>query len=319
MTGSKGRFRRLIAGSKDRFRRLIEWLWRGQQLRELQQKRWGAPQRQALNEAEACHAIAGRSLAGLEPISAASRAAVATPLLVAGIDKCLPLLNPPSHDLLALLDDTTWQERFANAGVSTQAQSSLRSWPQDANSANDATRLLGVLLETLEDARLAIRRLYWRRLRVLALAFALVAAIATGLVLVLAPPEKPDLGVGKPWQSSSFYPGFPGSGTKVANPPEVAFFSTNDDVSPWWKIDLQKPTMIGSVTIVNRTDCCPDRAVPLAVEISSDGENWHEVARRTETFRTWSPSFKPIQGRYLRLRGLRRTFIHFKDVRIHAP
>jgi hypothetical protein len=127
------------------------------------------------------------------------------------------------------------------------------------------------------------------------------------------------LGVGKPWHSSSSYPGFPGSGVKVARPQEVAFFSTNDEVNPWWSIDLQAPQLLGSVTVVNRTDCCPDRAVPVVIEVSPDGQTWREVSRRTETFRTWSPSFKPTKARYLRLRALRRTLLHFKDVRIHAP
>ncbi len=307
-----------------RLRRLKEWFWRGQLLSELKQRRWSETQHRGVEEATSCHLLAWRTLAGLEPVPAPTRDAVARPLLVAGMNKCLPFVDPAHPTLAELFDDPTWQERLVKAGLAADALPAVRDWlleqaePAEGRS-RQALLSLGALLETLQTAKLAIRRVFWRRVRMLGSTLLLLSGLITAITLIVSPPEGPDLGAGKPWQASSYYPGFPGAGKKPVKPSEMAFFSTSDDVSPWWKIDLQGPTEIGSVTIVNRSDCCPDRAVPLVVEISLDGETWREVARRTETFRTWAPSFKATKTRFLRLRALRRTFVHFKDVRIHAP
>lgn len=308
-----------------RWRRLKEWFWRGELLKQLEQRRWTEAQHQAVEEARSCHTLAWRTVAGLEPVPAMTRDAVARPLLLTGLAKCVPLADPAHATVAELFDDPIWQERLVKAGVAADAQPAIRDWllergaPTNQGAGRQALAVLAALLENLQAARAAIRRLFWRRVRVLGVSLLLLLGLVASVALLLSPPEGPDLGAGKPWVASSNYPGFPGSGRKPVKPPEVAFFSTNDDVSPWWKIDLQAPTAIGSVTIVNRTDCCPDRAVPLVVEVSLDGEIWREVARRTETFRTWAPSFKATKARFVRLRALRRTFVHFKDVRIHAP
>ena len=84
-------------------------------------------------------------------------------------------------------------------------------------------------------------------------------------------------------------------------------------------VDLQTVKRIGRVTVVNRSDCCLERAHPLVIEVSTDGTSWKEVARRTELFRTWRATFGVQQSRYVRLRALRRTHLHFKDVRVLGP
>lgn len=307
-----------------RMRRVREWLWRGQMLAELKARAWTGAQRERLGEAKACQLLAWRTLAGLEPVAAATRAAVVKPLLRAGIEKCLPLLEPPPPTVDELFESAVWQERFAAAGIVPERQAVARSWlvgddgASSGSAAADALLALAAVVDSLDRAQHAIRSLIWRRIRVLGFALLLLGGLVTSIVLLVSPPEGPDLGAGKPWHASSFYPGFPGSGAKPVKPKEGAFFATNDEVNPWWIIDLQAPKLLGSVTIVNRTDCCPDRAVPLVLELSADGQNWREVARRVDTFRTWKPSFAPSKARYVRLRALRRTLLHFKDVRIHA-
>jgi hypothetical protein len=135
---------------------------------------------------------------------------------------------------------------------------------------------------------------------------------------LVIPDPGPDVGVGKTWRASSAYGGYVASGTKQAAYKDGAFFCTNEDVEPWWTIDLRRATAIESLTVVNRADCCIERAPPLVVELSTDGKNWKEVARTNEAFRTWRPSFGPTKARHVRLRSLRRTFLHLHDVRIHA-
>jgi hypothetical protein len=309
-----------------RLRRFKEWFWRGQLLRQLRQREWSGQSGQTLAEAQSCYTLAWRALAGVEPIPAATQDAVARPLVLEGIATCLPLLEPRPAALAELFDDQVWQERLASAGVGVELQPAIRNWLLDIAddskarvSGHDALLVLRALLETLDAARAAVRSVLWRRVAMLGAVVALLSSLAVGIALIVSPPEGPDLGVGKTWQTSSTYPGFAGAGTKQKNPSEGAFFSTGEDSNPWWSLDLRAPTRIGGATVVNRSDCCPDRAIPLALELSTDGQTWREVARRTEPFRTWSPSFAATNARFVRLRALRRTYLHLKDVRIHAP
>ena len=301
-----------------------EWLWRGQMLQDLKAHAWPRARYERLSDARACHLLAWRTLAGLEPVPARTRATVAKPLLNAGLERCASLVEPPVTNLHELFDSTEWQERFVRAGVPSERQAVALAWlrggdsTSDANAATDALLALGAVLDALDLARHAVRRVVWRRILVLAVGAVSLFGLVSLVLLLVSPPEGPDVGAGKPWHASSFYPGFPGEGAKPVKPKEGAFFATNDEVNPWWMIDLQAPIELGSVTIVNRTDCCPDRAIPVVLELSLDGQAWREVARKTDTFRTWKPAFAPSKARYVRLRALRRTLLHFKDVRIHA-
>jgi hypothetical protein len=178
---------------------------------------------------------------------------------------------------------------------------------------------LNIVLSSLRETDEAIRRLRWRRLGLLSAIVVLAAALALAVVLIIKPSSGPDLAEGKPWQASSSYPGYTVSGLKPKNPTEGAFFCTKEDVEPWWRVDLQGTKSIASATVVNRGDCCVERAPPLVIEVSTDGQKWREVSRTTEAFRTWSPTFKATNARYVRLRSLRKTYLHLKDVRIHPP
>lgn len=309
-----------------RIRRASEWLWRGNRLRSLKEQRMKPSARRPFQEASSCQTLAWRALAGVEPIPAHTRESVARPLLVAGITKCLPLTEPRQHSISELFADPTWQQHLLSGGITLDALPALESWllaPEDESKPTGHGQrgllALNALLEALQGPERDIRGVRWRRVLVLASTLLLLGGMVLSVVALLTPPELPDLAANKPWQASSFYPGFPGSGNKPVNPTEGAFFSTNEDANPWWQVDLQAPTLIGGATVVNRGDCCIERATPLVLEVSLDGQSWREVSRRPEKFRTWRPEFAPTKARYVRLRALRRTFVHFKDVRVHAP
>ena len=70
------------------------------------------------------------------------------------------------------------------------------------------------------------------------------------------------------------------------------------------------------VRVLNRDDCCAERAIPLVVEVSLDRHGWHEVARRKDQFEDWTAKFSPVSARYVRLRVPRRSILHLKSVRI---
>ncbi|XP_068089305.1 uncharacterized protein [Hyperolius riggenbachi] len=48
---------------------------------------------------------------------------------------------------------------------------------------------------------------------------------------------------------------------------------TNNDVSPWWRVDLLQPYKISKVIITNRGDCCWDRLAGASILIGNSTEN----------------------------------------------
>jgi hypothetical protein len=75
-----------------------------------------------------------------------------------------------------------------------------------------------------------------------------------------------NLAVGKPAVQSSTLPGYAATGAAGAvdgntggNFSDGSVTSTNRDTNAWWQVDLLTSSPIGSITIWNRTDCCPSR------------------------------------------------------------
>jgi hypothetical protein len=96
------------------------------------------------------------------------------------------------------------------------------------------------------------------------------------------------------------------------------FFHTTEEDKPWVEIDLGAPQKFSRVEVVNREDCCPERAVPLVIEVSDDQKNWRDVARRTEVFREWETTFNQVSARYVRARVDRRSVLHLVRLTVRA-
>jgi hypothetical protein len=93
-----------------------------------------------------------------------------------------------------------------------------------------------------------------------------------------------------------------------------AFFHTQEEDSPWIEYDLGQPTVLHRIEVANRSDCCGERTLPLIVELSTDQNNWQEVARVTEPFNVWRGSLDQRTARYVRLRVARRSSLHLARV-----
>jgi F5/8 type C domain len=155
------------------------------------------------------------------------------------------------------------------------------------------------------NVRTILRRRRWR------IGFAagvLVAGFAalTGIGILLFTPT--DLAQGKPWQTSSAL-----SAVFTAK----VMFHTNEEMNPWFEIDLVRPTAVHRLFVKNRADCCQERAVPLLIEVSLNRSNWQQVARRDSPFAFWEPSFSPVEARYVRLRVPRFTALHLEQVTVY--
>jgi len=95
------------------------------------------------------------------------------------------------------------------------------------------------------------------------------------------------------------------------------FFHTQEQNQPWMEIDLGAVQRISSVKIKNRQDCCAERAVPLVLEVSKDGQKWNQLARKNEVFGTWHAKFAPVETRWVRLRVARKSMLHLQSVDIY--
>src|SRR5690606_38479561 len=108
---------------------------------------------------------------------------------------------------------------------------------------------------------------------------------------------------GKPWTTSSAFAAVSCRSPAQKCPESPSFFfHTNDEDQPWVELDLGTAQRFSSVKVKNREDCCSERAVPLVVEVSSDGKQWKQLARKNEVFTTWTAEFSPVEGRWVRLR-----------------
>ena len=59
------------------------------------------------------------------------------------------------------------------------------------------------------------------------------------------------------------------------------------------------------------------RALPLYVEVSTDGKQYHRVARRERPFTVWRVSFPTVSARYVRLRVQRKSYLHLNEVEVY--
>ena len=195
-------------------------------------------------------------------------------------------------------EDVLLQER------DTEAESRLRG-------------LAAQLLARVDVDAQSIQRIWFERLLRVGLPLMALLVLAVGLKIAHDQSkllEETTI----PWRASSRFvePGCisPRQGCEQ----DHFFFHTRTEAEPWIEFDLGDKGSVSKVTVMNRTDChgCSARAVPLVIEVSDDRKNWAIVARREADFATWRAQFPRQKARWLRLRVLKRTPFHLKQVRI---
>ncbi len=281
--------------------------------------------------------LADRTLDPVDPLRAGSGAGPALSLYrqaayfaLIGQDDALDVLDVP--DLAQAFERTRPETLLFAAGGEAGLREIRRvlvdkGYAQDAfepderlaEQARSARSFVYALLRvklgsTRKIARLQLQR--WVRSSLL-LAFVVGVALLVnwGARRVLA---QPDLAAGKPWTASSqFVPCYPAE-RRCGDARTDIFFHTNEDQEPWVQIDLGQPQEFSRLEIVNRGDCCPDRAIPLVVEVSNDAQTWREVARQERSFDTWDTRITPARARYVRAKALRKTWLHLERVTVRA-
>lgn len=150
------------------------------------------------------------------------------------------------------------------------------------------------------------------------LARALVAGvILAGVAFVATRWLEPDLAAGKRWVASSAWGAFPRSGVMTGEAPIDGRFHTVEQQQPWVQLDLGALYSVHAVRVENRTNCCRERALPLSIELSVDGQTWTRVGYRRILFDTFTQHFSSRQARYVRLRVDRRSTLHLRRISVY--
>ena len=207
--------------------------------------------------------------------------------------------SPPDNEASAALRKTLFDDYAPHALAVTDAEAAR------------ARDFAEALVWDLDAPRRRMERVLIQRwLRVALLGAVLLLLAIGGRVLMLGP----NLAAGKPFRLSSTFSGWAAcvASTGCAG----LMFHTETEPNPWVEIDLGAPMKVSRVEVINRGDCCADRATPLVVEVSTDRARWTPVARRNEPFGSWTASFPARVARYVRLSVPKRTVLHLQAIAV---
>jgi hypothetical protein len=327
------------------FRRIIEWFWQGRALAELRAEgRVGSPRAQdLLRRAWVCVEVAERALRPVPALLAGPGDAPARELAREAVYFTLAAEEairsgalgpepeaelPTLHTLWARADAALLANAAGGEGMAPALEAALRlesfaefgelAREEQARQARDLTVFARVLATNVEAPRVRVDKLYFRRIFRTG---GLLALLVLVLVLVLSArawhDRERDFARGRPYHTSSQYPGV-GCKSPDQDCPESPFFffHTMEEDKPWVEIDLGGKKHFSAVRVTNREDCCGERAVPLAVEVSNDHKTWREVARRDDTFNTWTKDFPSVGARYVRVSLTKKGILHLRRVSV---
>lgn len=224
----------------------------------------------------------------------------------------LPALAPEPHLLAAARAD------FVDKTPADFAESSPDECAESARRLGSVAR---ALLDVGGSTRRELEGIWFRR----TLGFALCALVVSVALIGWGTIERRldetrDLASGRTWKASSDYGGV-GCRSPAQSGEECRdyFFHTLEEERPWLELDLGAPQLVSEVRVVNRKDCCQERATPLAVEVATTQGRFAEVARFVEPIVDERLEFTPVRARYVRLRPTRRTLLHLARVRVYGP
>jgi len=236
----------------------------------------------------------------------------------------LPPLPPdPARPRAEPSDDA----RVRAALASTDTLYLDRLSPEDAERARWALDRAATMLRRTVEARSLphLRGARWGRI---AAALLVLAYAAWTLVRVFVLPK--NIALDKPVRASSRERGPSPNGAPSPDPKELVDgdlgtsygVRTAVEDNPSVVIDLLDTYWIQTVKVHNRIDgWASDDCLPLVLEVSVDGAQWNEVARRTEHFEAKPPWVVNASGRgarYVRLRVDHHGYLALSEVEVYG-
>lgn len=310
-----------------------EWFWLGHALQDAKSaSTTTATSRERLRRARLAAEFAGRMIDPAEPWYDGSALPLAISLYREATFWVL-LAHSENEAKTTTLRELLATQKYATANLSDADLELVKkvlgeqTFVDTADESPDALRRQAVLCRTfvhglirteLAADRRVTRVLLQRLLRIGAVIVVLVAAVLGINAAAQRALRGPDIAAGKPWVASSKAFECHPDQTECGGGHTAIFFHTLEEVNPWVRIDLGARKRFSRVIVENREDCCADRASPLVVEVSDDGVSFKEVARTTEPFDTWNATFDPVSARYVRVRVLKKTFLHLVRVAVHV-
>ncbi len=321
--------------------RAWEWLWRGQALQQARAARAASANVHAHTRASIAHEVAQQVLDPASPWLSGKAHHLAAALFIEALGWALRALprgdeteraaagfaGPPERAELEELVRRHEAELLA-AAEGKLSVDHLRELVLDrsfASGSDDeaeaAARVLApIVRRLLELERPALpnpdRILQQRAVRSGGLALLFVFALLVRPLQRAWLEPALDLAAGKPWVASSNGEAACESPAQRCSSARDFFFHTKEEENPWLEIDLQAPRRFSALRVINRQDCCGERAVPLVAEVSTDHQTWRQVAHQSEPFDAWHPRFPALAARWLRLRVPRRSHLHLYEVRV---
>lgn len=211
----------------------------------------------------------------------------------------------PPGELLAAARDPATLDAVRAVLLDSVAPRSLDATEEDAARARGFAEALAWRLDA---PRRRVDQVLGQRWGRIILVGAVALSIGFGAEVLT---RGPNLAADKAFRTSSTYADCGGDGSC-----DALLFHTRSELNPWVEFDLGAPKTFRSIEVTNRRDCCQDRAVPLVAEISDDGAQWTEVARRETDFTSWTAKFRPKTARFVRLRVPRESALHLEQVEI---
>lgn len=220
---------------------------------------------------------------------------------------------PPDLDALWAEQDTVELERIAGGPAALAAARRVlletptsRALDTSTEDAARAGELAVALVGDLDAARKRTSKLRAQRWMRILLVLVALGVLAAGVARLI---RGGDLAASAKLRVSS-------SLSNCATDPGcyTMLFHTENENNPWVELDLGAPKKIRTIEVINRTDCCSERAVPLVVEGSNDRKLWTPIARRDTEFTTWTATFAPRVVRYVKLSVPRTTPFHLRDI-----
>jgi hypothetical protein len=176
--------------------------------------------------------------------------------------------------------------------------------------------LLRALSAEARGDRVVPRALVWSRRGVLVAGAGAAAAVVAPMV------KLPEAWMKYRFTASSSAYGFASAGVLGTHGSHGLLFHTDFEDNPSVVVDLLETRRIHRVTVVNRSDCCQARCLPLVVEVSPDTDagsragRFVEVARRADAFTQWDADVGTRRARLVRLRVEARTYFHLEGIEI---
>jgi hypothetical protein len=293
---------------------------------EAEAARLSAPQREYLRRAKVALELGELAIAPGNAVRSGSTAPLAANLFRQAVYWALlsqrPKAEPISPEQLwAETDRSSLQTVAGNEGEFAYLAIAMRAtFIELAEGTDEAQRARAVQLRRVANrlvtnAQRVLWRVEWAKLkRFVRLAIAVLVPL---FALIWFWPAKVDLAKGTPWHVSSIGTECHPEKSDCGGVKTDILFHTRLEKEPWVEYDFGTPVQFSSLTIRNRTDFGPERAVPLVVEVSNDGKSYTEVVRREDSFAVWKPSFTRQRARYLRLRVARESILHLEAVKVH--